>query len=716
METKLGTKLWLVGALALMIAAAQTAAAQDNTIVLPRIDVESSRLGAGITGTSTSVISAEDIAHSPAQTLPDILSQQAGVQVQHLFSSTNGSRDTVDLRGFGAFAPSNVLILVNGRRYQDFDLQGFDFSSIPLNSVDHIEVTRGNSGTVLYGDGAIGGVINIVTKKGGQAPFSGRVEAYGGSFGYREGRQSATASSGPWSVAMFSNEVGSEGYRVNTKLHQYNINGSANYSVSGFSGYFTVAADSQHQGLAGGLNNRTGNYPYTLTTPWQSITPLDWGDKQGLNFAGGVTATLTPGVELTIDGGVRRKFQQAQFYSYLDPNTFLYNLSAATPMNYVNTVMTTTSLTPRLDVSHQLFGVPNRLLTGIDIYNTQYNSDRPTSPAAIPVHIYDIRQLTSALYGMNTTSITPSTELSVGGRIQRNMVKASDVYNAANDPNVAFGGYPNDPQAPPLDTSEWQYAAHVGLEQRINSAFTVFGRAARAFRLGNADERVGAGSPFAFTVPSFDLKTQTSYDVEGGVRFNAGPLRVETSVYEMKLNNEIHFLPAIGVDTNLDPTQRKGWELNMIYQLNDSVRLRGGAAYTLATFREGPYAGNEIPLVSRWTGNAGLSWDIVQKLLTLDLTGRFFGPRRMDNDQQNIQPLIAGEATMDAKLGGQYRQFFWSASVLNVLDKQFFDYAIASGGIAGGPFFPTGAPPTVGAFSAYPLAGRTFMGQAGLTF
>jgi iron complex outermembrane receptor protein len=184
----------------------------------------------------------------------------------------------------------------------------------------------------------------------------------------------------------------------------------------------------------------------------------------------------------------------------------------------------------------------------------------------------------------------------------------------------------------------------------------------------------------------------------------------------MKLKNEIHFLPALGVDTNLDPTQRRGWETNAIYQLNDSVRLRGGAAYVRATFREGPYAGNEIPLISRWTGNTGLSWDIMQKLLVLDVTGRFFGPRRMDNDQQNIQPLIAGEATMDAKLGGQYKQFFWSASVLNVLDKHFFDYAIASGGIAGGPFFPTGLPPTVGSFSAYPLAGRTFLAQAGMTF
>ncbi len=366
-------------------------------------------------------------------------------------------------------------------------------------------------------------------------------------------------------------------------------------------------------------------FPYTLDTPWQSNTPLDWGKKQAINFATGFNATLTPGVELIVDGGVRRKFQQAQFFNYFESTfPFAYNVNSATPMNYVDTVMTTSSVTPRLDVSHQLFGVPNRLLTGIDFYNTQYNSDRPSAPGLVPVHSYDIQQTTLGFYAMNTTTVRPDTDVSIGGRLQRNMVKAHDVYSAINDPNAGF--YANDPQTPAFDQSEWQWAAHIGIEHRFNSTFAVFGRAARAFRLGNADERVGAGSPFAFTVPTFDLRTQTSYDVEGGVRVNAGPFHLESSVYLMRLNNEIHFLPAVGVDINLDPTQRIGWETSALYQINDAVRVRGGLTYTDATFREGPNAGNEIPLVSLWSGYAGLSWDIVQKLLTLDLTSSILRP------------------------------------------------------------------------------------------
>ena len=281
-----------------LLASLTVARAQDSgrgPLVLPPIDVASTRMGGTIVGASTSVITAEDIAHSPAQTLPDILAQQTGIQVQHLFSGTNGSFDMVDLRGFGAFAASNTLILINGRRYQDFDLQGFDFSAIPLNSIERIEITRGNSGAVLWGDGAVGGVINIVTKTKAPQGTSGRVEVLGGSFNYGEARASAQTAAGPWSISLFGNAIGSDGYRVNSALRQDNVNANINYRGDGWGSYLTIAADKQHQGLAGGLNNLPGNYPFTLDMPQQSITPLDWGAKQDVNLAAGVTATLAPG-------------------------------------------------------------------------------------------------------------------------------------------------------------------------------------------------------------------------------------------------------------------------------------------------------------------------------------------------------------------------------------------------------------------------------------
>ena len=690
-------------ALALVTFFASHAAAQNSAVVLPPIDVSWSRTGtAGIVGASTSVITAQDIQRSPSQSLPDILAQQVGVQVMHVTGSPNGNGDLVDLRGFGAFAQSNVLVLVNGRRYQDFDLQGFDFSQIPLNSIERIEITRGMSGTVLYGDGAVGGVINIVTKTASGAPFSGRVEGAVGSYGFGEGRVSAGATSGPWSTAVYANAATSSGYRQNSQLSQQNAVGNLSYRIPEGTGYVNIIADSQRQNLPGTLQNLPLVYPITLDTPRASVTPFDWGHKQDFGVTAGLTRTLGSGVDLIVDGGVRRKFQQSQFFNYFNNPSFSFDPSTAGPANYVNTVMTTSSVTPRLDMRHQLFGVPNRLLTGIDFYNTQYGSDRPQAEGLPDIHRYSIRQTTASIYAMNTTTVTPALEISYGGRLQRNFVKGQDVYNPAVDPNAGF--YASDPQAAPADSSEWQYALHLGYEYRLNPTLALFGRAARAFRLPNADERVGAGNPFGVVVPpNLNMKTQTSYDVENGLRVTLGKFNFQTTGYIMELNNEIHFIPAIFANVNLDPTQRIGWENSATYQLSDDVRLRAGVAYTRATFREGQFAGKEIPLVAPWSGYTGLTWDIVKKLLVLDVTATFWSDRRMDNDQMNIQPTIPANATMNVKIGGEWKQFFWSLAALNVFNTNYYDYAIASAF-------------TQGFFSAYPQPNRTFVLRAGATF
>jgi len=716
----MGAKFWF-GSAALALAAllAKPASAQDaaqgNTLALPTINVGASRVGSGgIVGTSTSVITAQDIANSPSQSLPDILQQQTGIQVQHLYSGTAGSYDMVDLRGFGAFGQSNTLILVNGRRYQDFDLQGFNFSTIPLNSIDHIEITRGNSGAVLYGDGAVGGVINIVTKAKAPAPFAGAVEGLVGSYNYKEGRLSASGASGPWSASLYSNVIGSSGYRQNSDLRQENYVGNINYTAPGLSGYLNIIGDRERQDLPGGLINSSTSLPFTLATPRETNYPLDFGRTQAFNITTGFVASIAPGADLIVDGGIRRKFQQSTFYNYFNGPGFTFDEASATPMNYVNTGLTTTSFTPRFDIKADALGVQNRLLTGFDFYNTQYDSDRYEAPGGQAIHHYDIRQTTLALYAMNTASVLSNLDVSFGGRLQNNMVDAQDAYNASADPNNGFYTSGFNPQAAPLESSEWQWAAHLGYDYRINPVFGLFGRVARAFRLPNADERVGAGNPFGLTSANFALATQTSYDVEQGFRLNVGRFNLESSVYLMNLNNEIHYIPALGEDVNLDPTRRVGWETNATYQLTNDVRLRGGLAYTKATFREGEFAGNEVPLVSPWSGNAGVSWNIYEKLLVLDVTGRFWSSRRMDNDQANVQPKIPANGTVDVRIGGAYDRFFWSAAVENLFNVDYYDYAIASGGIPAGAF--PAIPPTIGAFTAYPQAGRTFLLRAGATF
>src|SRR4029079_5247880 len=129
----------------------------------------------------------------------------------------------------------------------------------------------------------------------------------------------------------------------------------------------------------------------------------------------------------------------AQFYNYFNgPTPPFFDVPSATPGNYADTVMTTLSFTPRLDTAHQLFGVPNRLLTGIDIYDTHYVSDRPMSPNDPPIHHYDIRQTNVGYYAMNKTSLMPNFDVSLGGRLQNNHIVAHDDYNTALDSCFPF--------------------------------------------------------------------------------------------------------------------------------------------------------------------------------------------------------------------------------------------------------------------------------------
>ena len=207
----------------------------------------------GIVGTSSTVITAEEIAHSPAQTLPEIIAQVPGVQLTSLFGGVNGAKTSVDLRGFGAFATANTLILINGRRLNDIDMAGVDLSTIPRDSIERIEITRGNSGAVLYGDNAIGGVINIVLKNGvGGPPVAMRAEAGVGSFNQRLANVSAATNYGPWSTSFYGNAIKSDGYRENNALDQRNGVGNLNYTTPDLKAFLTVTGDDQKLGFPGG--------------------------------------------------------------------------------------------------------------------------------------------------------------------------------------------------------------------------------------------------------------------------------------------------------------------------------------------------------------------------------------------------------------------------------------------------------------------------------
>ena len=267
----------------------------------------------GIVGTSSSVITANDIAHSPSHTLAEIIAQVPGVQLQSFFGGVNGAKTSVDLRGFGAFATANTLFLLNGRRLNDVDMAQVDLSTIPLNSIERIEIIKGNSGAVLYGDNAIGGVINIVTKTGvGGPPVYIRGEAGYGSFNSRMAALSTAVNSGPWSASFYGNGIKSDGYRVNNALDQRNGVGNLNYTTPDFKAFLTVTGDDQKLGFPGGrFVDPSIGLNELVTDRRGATTPFDYGNQQGASATPGFTKTAMNGVDLIVDGGYRKKDTKA---------------------------------------------------------------------------------------------------------------------------------------------------------------------------------------------------------------------------------------------------------------------------------------------------------------------------------------------------------------------------------------------------------------------
>lgn len=112
----------------------------------------------------TTRFSRQDIADSSATDLPGLLAQAPGAQIVR--NGPPGSNATLSLRGGSA---TQSLVLIDGMRVDSVSLGQIQLGQIPLSEVDHVEVVNGDV-SALYGSGAMGGVVQVFTKDGGNHP------------------------------------------------------------------------------------------------------------------------------------------------------------------------------------------------------------------------------------------------------------------------------------------------------------------------------------------------------------------------------------------------------------------------------------------------------------------------------------------------------------------------------------------------------------------
>lgn len=601
-----------------------------------------------------SVISAEDIRTSASTNLADILAQFG---LLHIRDNAGSPNQQLDLRGFGITGSENTLVLVDGVRLSENELVAPQLSAIPIDSIERIEILRG-SGAVLYGGGATGGTINIITRGAPAGQRRGFALGRFGGWGTQEFRAGYSTQGEILGFSLALSDEDTRGYRRNNRFQQTNVSGALEARLGSGRAWLRFGFDDQRQGLPGALSEAQ-----IAADPRQSFNPGDYGERNGGHLVLG--STVKSGRhEFSADLAFRKKHADA----FLFNNTF-----------FVDTKAQYWSFTPRAKLGFDAFGRAHELVAGMDFDRWEYGTASAGSPQTInnPFSRRIGEQSNQAIYGQLNYWLGGATRLVFGSRVQRNEDRLEETVS------------------PPDDRRETRtLKAHdLALRHRIASGWSAYAKLDRSFRVANFDDNACFFPPCAAAL----LKPQTADSGEVGIEFERRSLRGRAAFYDMRLDNEIYFSPLTFSTINLSPTMRRGLELEAGWRALQSLELRAALALQRSRFRSGVYggvdvSGKEVPLVPEALFTAGGSWNFAAAS-RLNANLRYVGPQRYDNDQANTFPRKQpAYGLLDLKLEHRIERVHVAFELRNLLDKRYYSYGIRNG--AGTTF------------SAFPAPGR----------
>jgi len=578
------------------------------------------------------VVTAEDIRRSTAGSLAELLSQFAGI---HLRDSTGGPDRQIDMRGFGITGDQNTLVLVNGQRLSEIELVSPALSAIPLNAIERIEIMRG-SGAVLYGGGATGGTINIITRTPRAAEKSAVLFGGGGTYGTTDARVSATLSGERAGLAVSASQLDSDNYRDNNRVRQRNAEVDARFGDT--ARYVSIKLGGDDQDLR---NPGARTAAQLVTDRRGATTPDDYSSRNGSRLNLG-TGWRFGEADLAVNLAWRDREAKAT-QSFFGAVTNL------------TTQVDTWTLSPRLRMPLTLAGLPHTLVIGADL--DEWNYDSLFLGGFFDSHAV-ATQRNRALYVQDNVQLAGDLRLLAGARVQRSENTVTELL----------------PVPAPVSRDDSPRAYELALRYDVGGGAALFGKAGRSFRIATVDE-----NRFQPTL----LEPQTSRDTEIGMDFESARLRLRAAVFRMRLENEIYFsplFPPFGANINLSPTRRQGFELDTQWALTGALSVYANAALIDAEFRSGLYggvdvSGNEVPLVPKQTVVVGGSWRI-ERRTTLGVLARYVGSQRFDNDQANTFMTMPTYATVDARLTHETGGWLLAATVVNLANEKYFSYGI----------------------------------------
>ena len=629
----------------------------EEVVVTATRDVEEIRkIPANVT-----VITKEEIEQSNARSTVDLLRSEEGVVVRDFYG--NGKNATVDIRGLGETAPLNVLVLVDGRRVNEIDLSGVDWTQIPVDQIERVEIVRG-SGSVLYGDNAVGGVINIITKKPDK-PFSARAEGVLGSYQYGKIAGSAGGKWGPYSAMLNAGYSTTEGYRENGFLRAKDVGGRFIYDLN----------DRVRFNLSGSLHSDKAGLPGALTQ--NEIRTL------------GRRGTTSPDDKAETDDGYGAFGLKARLWDYgqveadlsyrhREVKDFFPSFSFEDKRN-----SGTWGFTPRYILEKPLWDLPNKLILGLDLYRSDSNI---SSESAFGPNRSEIKKNSFGLYAHDEVSLLNDLLLSLGLR----------------DEWVTYDLF----QAEPFlkdKVSDSEPAWDLGLNYLFGKKSSVFFSHKRSFRFPVSDELV----QFVFIPPNLvarvnpNMKPQTGYHYEVGIRhvfpvFN-DQLEANLTFFWIDMKDEIFFNPQTFTNENFPKTRRQGIEAGVRARPFPWLSAWANYGYVRPLLRAESFSGNDIPGVPRHKGSLGADAELGKGFL-FSTRANIVGSRYFISDWANQVEKQGTYNTVDVKLSYSWKGLTAFFGINNLFNRNYEEFGVVSS--SGTPnFYPSPEQNLIGGIS-----------------
>ncbi len=699
--------------------AAETVKAGDVYVTATRVERELQQVPMSLT-----VMTAEDVQKSGARTVGELLQDVPGVQIQN-----DGSQGLkrVSIRGEDAF---RTLVLIDGQKISEHKSMSGSPILIDASRIERVEVIKGPA-SVLYGSDAIGGVVNIITKKGGGKPIEG--EAWlgfnGASRGFSEGMAIRGDIDGlKYSFSGSHSDQGNihtpDGELDNTNFRQTDVAGFLSYD---FSKHFTVGAGIDY--YKGSFNSTAMEYVNDPNSDFFVRVPK-WNRTKYYTFAElrDVSEYLS---RVRFDTYYQKSEKDMRNYvksgvlagqSY--DGTLMKGNGHVIMDNFANNIVRSKGIS--LQTDWQL-GDNHFLVAGYELNHDKLDSTGHTDmdmflPFVSPTmgmigqytteKFYDGNQLSQSVflsmesqlpadlaltYGVRWTHV--KTELTRGDEYRTKGFAGMGMKSGDSIIPMAMTNYNGERSggAPTGDDSESRPVFNVGLVWTGIDDLALRASWAQGFRVPNLTEKyIGTAMGGGTVWGNPDLDPETSNNFEIGARWNPGKTNLDVALFYSDADDYIAsvLLPSSEEEytyTNVASAKTFGTELS----LNHSFDTSWGqfTPYVTATWMRRQYDDGDgwktyDTATPSLVGRYGLRYAKAlhpQCDFRADIFGRSQSATKYASKDGSSNYELGGFTTANVALGfdfGQNKEFSLIAEVLNIFDKRYqYNSAIMEPGV-----------------------------------